>query len=206
MGVAHQPFGIGIEQQLVMIEAVAAFGLVGAGNPVAIDLTGHHFRQSSIFSALAEKIAIGAAPVPCRAERKGRAYTLSDQGHLSCHLFPLREFRDADRGGAVCRCAVSWPCRMGAEADASRQDRTADNARCRQCRAAGLEQCLHRLELCRLDNRRHRHFHDFAFGLALPCLPESGVEPVPGKRCESAPCGRRQFPSVPRPAYERLPR
>ena len=45
MGVAHQPFGIGIEQQLVMIEAVAAFGLVGAGNPVAIDLTGHHFRQ-----------------------------------------------------------------------------------------------------------------------------------------------------------------
>ena len=30
-------------------------------------------RQSSIFSALAEKIAIGAAPVPCRAKLNARA-------------------------------------------------------------------------------------------------------------------------------------
>ena len=48
-----------------------------------------------------------------------------------------------------------------------------------QCRAAGLEQCLHLLELSRLDNRRHRHFHDFALRLTLPCLPEPGVEAVP---------------------------
>jgi hypothetical protein len=63
-----------------------------------------------------------------------------------------------------------------AEADASEQRWATDDPRRCQRRAARLEQHLHGLELGRVDDRRHHHFHDLAVGLALARLPELGVE------------------------------
>ncbi len=50
-----QPPGIGIEQQLVGVEAVAVFGLIGAVNTIAIELSGRNVVQITvpdIFGAL----------------------------------------------------------------------------------------------------------------------------------------------------------
>jgi len=36
---AYQPFGVGIEQELIVVEAMAAFGIVRAVNAKAVELS-----------------------------------------------------------------------------------------------------------------------------------------------------------------------
>ncbi len=43
-----QPPGIGIEQQLVGVEAVAVFGLIGSVNAIAIELSGRNVVQIAV--------------------------------------------------------------------------------------------------------------------------------------------------------------
>lgn len=49
----------------------------------------------------------------------------------------------------------------------------------RQRGTAGLEQGLNRLELRRIDDRRHYHLDNLGLWLLLACLPMSGVEAMP---------------------------
>src|SRR6476659_1789630 len=45
---AADPFGIGIDQKLVGIEAKAAFGLIGSINPVPVKLPWHHIVEIAV--------------------------------------------------------------------------------------------------------------------------------------------------------------
>jgi hypothetical protein len=58
MGVAPyqpsgQPLGIGIEQQLVGVEAVAMFGLVGPVNAITVELPGRDVVEIAVPDVLA---------------------------------------------------------------------------------------------------------------------------------------------------------
>ena len=45
---AGQRLGVGVDQQLVVVEAMAGFGLVGAVDPVAVELPRAHVRQVAV--------------------------------------------------------------------------------------------------------------------------------------------------------------
>ena len=62
---AGQPLGIGIEQQLVGVEAVAVLGLVGAVNAIAVELAGRYVVEIAVpdvFGALGQFDALEFAP------------------------------------------------------------------------------------------------------------------------------------------------
>ena len=64
----------------------------------------------------------------------------------------------------------------GAEADAGKERRAADDPWCDHRWAPALEQHLDDLKFILVDDCWHRHFHDFSLCLALAGLPELGIE------------------------------
>ncbi len=76
--------------------------------------------------------------------------------------------------GSQCHC----PAAGGAKADASKERRSADDARRGHCGAARFEQRLHGLELGYVDDRRHDHLDHLGLWFALARFPILGVEAV----------------------------
>src|SRR5215475_11685272 len=67
----------------------------------------------------------------------------------------------------------------GAEADAGKQGRAADDARRTHCRAACFEQRLDGPELGGVDDRRYSHLDHLGLWLSLARFPIFGVEAMP---------------------------